>query len=106
VLWSVAESEVSLAPGPTPSGVSLEAGARPRVVVFSELYWPEDTSTGFFVTGIAEGLAEERDVLVVCAQPTYRKRGLRAPRRERRRGVEIVRVTSTTFRHDRVVAAS
>lgn len=70
-------------------------------MVFSELYWPEDTSTGFFVTGIAEGLAEEREVLVFCTQPTYGRRGLRAPRRERHGNVEIRRVTSTTFAHDR-----
>jgi colanic acid biosynthesis glycosyl transferase WcaI len=74
---------------------------RPRVVVFSELYWPEDTSTGFFVTGIAEGLAEEHEVLVFCAQPTYGQRGLRCPPLERHHNVEIRRVTSTTFAHDR-----
>jgi glycosyltransferase involved in cell wall biosynthesis len=67
------------------------------VVVFSELYWPEDTSTGFFLTGIAEGLAADRDVLVLCAQPTYRMRGRHAPRRETRHGVAIRRVASTTF---------
>ncbi len=70
-------------------------------MVFSELYWPEDTSTGFFVTGIAEGLAQEREVLVFCAQPTYGRRGLRAPRQERHRDVDVHRVTSTTFTHHR-----
>jgi colanic acid biosynthesis glycosyl transferase WcaI len=79
------------------TAISPEADLRPRVVVFSELYWPEDTSTGFFVTGIAEGLAEEREVLVFCAQPTYGRRGLRSPPRERHQNVEIHRVTSTTF---------
>ncbi len=79
----------------------MRPNGHPRVVVFSELYWPEDTSTGFFLTGIAEGLAEEHDVLVFCAQPTYAKRGLRAARRERRAGVDIVRVASTTFGHER-----
>ena len=89
------------APGSTPGGVPREPGSRARVVVFSELYWPEDTSTGFFLTGIAEGLAAEREVLVLCAQPTYRQRGLRAPRRESRHGVEILRVSSTTFPRER-----
>jgi glycosyltransferase involved in cell wall biosynthesis len=65
------------------------------------LYWPEETSTGYFVTGIAEGLAEEREVLVFCAQPTYGRRGLRCPTRERYRNVDIRRITSTTFAHDR-----
>lgn len=30
-----------------------------KVWVVSELYYPEDTSTGYFLTGIAEGLAAE-----------------------------------------------
>ena len=29
-----------------------------RIWVVSELYYPELTSTGYFLTGIAEGLAE------------------------------------------------
>jgi colanic acid biosynthesis glycosyl transferase WcaI len=75
----------------------------PRVVVFSELYWPEDTSTGFFMTGIAEGLAAEHEVLAVCAQPTYSKRGARVPRAETHNGVHIERVASTTFGHQRAL---
>jgi glycosyltransferase involved in cell wall biosynthesis len=74
-----------------------------RVVVVSELYWPEDTSTGFFVTGIAEGLAEGHEVVALCARPTYSRRGARVPERELRRGVRIERVRSTTFSHQRAL---
>ena len=65
-----------------------------RVVVLTELYSPEETSSGFFVTGIAEGLAgtEEFEVVAICAQPTYSKRGVRAPSSEHLRGVDVRRV--------------
>lgn len=63
----------------------------------SELYFPEETSTGYYLTRIAEGLADEFDVRVICGQPTYSARGRRAPRRERHRNVEIYRSSGTTL---------
>ena len=62
--------------------------------IISELYYPEDTSTGYFVTGIAEGLAaaEDFEVLVLCSQPSYSKKGLTAPKREHRNGVTVRRL--------------
>ncbi len=75
-------------------------GAGPRVWVASELYYPEDTSTGYFLTGIAEGLATEYEVSVLAAQPTYAARGRRSPARERVGGVEVRRCWSTTFPKD------
>ncbi len=69
-----------------------------RVWVASELFHPERTSTGEVMTAIALGIAEQLDVGVVCAQPTYSARGTRAERRELLDGrVEIFRVRSTTF---------
>ena len=41
----------------------------------SELYAPEHVSTGHFVTGIAEGVADTRKVGVICSQPTYAAEG-------------------------------
>lgn len=70
--------------------------------VASELYHPELTSTGFFVTGIAEKLAERRRVEVLCGQPTYSMRGTRHPGNEVRNGVRIWRALSTTFDKDRL----
>lgn len=46
-----------------------------RLWVVSELYYPEQTSTGYFMTELAEGLAASRDVRVICSQPTYTARG-------------------------------
>ncbi len=72
----------------------MVSDARVRIWVVSELYYPEETSTGRFVTGIAESLASSYDVRVLCSQPTYAGRGTLAPKREVRRGVSIERVSS------------
>ena len=63
------------------------------MLIITELYYPEDTSTGYFLTGIAEGLASAgMPVRVLCAQPSYRLKGVEAPEREVRAGVNIRRV--------------
>ena len=73
------------------------ASNKMRVWVVSELYYPELTSTGYFLTGIAEGLAEEYDVSVLCGQPSYWARGVRAPFREMRNRVNVQRCRATTL---------
>lgn len=70
---------------------------RGRIWIVSELYYPEETSTGYLVTKIAEGLAETHEVHAICAQPTYAVRGLRAPVEETHNDVRIHRCPSTTF---------
>lgn len=77
---------------------------RSSVWVLSELYHPEVTSTGHYMTMIAEWLASEgHDVRVLCGQPTYAARGTRAPRREQRAGVDIYRCRGTTFDKNRLL---
>jgi colanic acid biosynthesis glycosyl transferase WcaI len=68
-----------------------------RVWIVSELFYPEETSTGYLLTKIAEGLAAEFEVLVLCGQPGYSGRGMRAPKRESYRGMTIYRSWSTTL---------
>ncbi len=63
----------------------------------SEVFWPEETSTGYFMTGIAEHLSDAFEVSVICGQPKYDRRGERPPSRERHRGVEIHRAAATTL---------
>jgi colanic acid biosynthesis glycosyl transferase WcaI len=73
---------------------------RGAIWIVTELYYPEQTSTGRFLTGIAEGLARTFDVKVICSQPTYSARGVKAPKREVHNGVEIMRCRSTTLNKD------
>ncbi len=68
-----------------------------RIWLVSELYYPEETSTGYYITRIAEGLAGEFEVHALCGQPTYSARGLRAPRTESHNGVAIERCIGTTL---------
>jgi len=71
--------------------------AKPRLWVVSELYYPEVTSTGYYLTQIAEGMTDTFDVKALCGQPNYSARGTRAPKREVRSGVEIFRAAGTTL---------
>jgi glycosyltransferase involved in cell wall biosynthesis len=71
-----------------------------RVWVVSELYYPEETSTGYYVTKIAEGLSRDFPTHALCAQPTYSARGISAPGREVYNGVVIRRCRATTLNKD------
>ncbi len=68
----------------------------------SELYYPEETSTGYFVTRIAEGLAKYRTVVAVGSKPTYSERALDVAWQETRNGVDIRRIRSTRFDKDSI----
>lgn len=83
--------------------MGVRSNSRPSVWLLSELYHPEETSTGHVMTRIAEGLGEQQPVGVICAQPTYSARGVSAPTRENRGGTKIRRVRST--RLDKNVSA-
>jgi colanic acid biosynthesis glycosyl transferase WcaI len=74
--------------------------ARPRLIVVSELYYPEETSTGYFVTRLAERATAEYEVHAISAQPTYAARGDRAPASEVRNGVRVERRSTTRFDKD------
>lgn len=65
--------------------------------VITELYYPEETSTGYYLTKIAEGLADDFNVRVLCGQPNYSGRGIRALKREVHKKVEIFRAFGTTL---------
>lgn len=82
----------------------IDALNRPILWVITELYYPEETSTGYYMTRIAEGLTDLFHVKVICGQPNYSKRGTRAPRREVVNGVEITRVSSSTLNKNSIPA--
>jgi glycosyltransferase involved in cell wall biosynthesis len=74
-----------------------DAAGRPTLWVVSELYYPEETSTGYYMTRTAEGLTDSFTVKALCGQPNYSSRGTRAPKHELRRNVEIFRAAGTTL---------
>lgn len=65
--------------------------------VLTEVYYPEEISTGYYLTSIAEGIAVGRTVKVITGQPKHMSRGQRAPKHEIRNGVEIFRSWGTTL---------
>jgi glycosyltransferase involved in cell wall biosynthesis len=71
-----------------------------KVWIVSELYYPEETSTGYIVTKIAEGLSPHYQPHALCSQPTYSARGISAPVREVYNGVVIRRCRATTLNKD------
>lgn len=77
--------------------MSEEIIDRKRLWVISELYYPEETSTGYYLTRIAEGLTNKFEVKAISGQPNYSARGTRAPKHEERNRVEIFRVAGTTL---------
>ncbi|MEP6850439.1 MAG: glycosyltransferase family 4 protein [Acidobacteriota bacterium] len=72
-----------------------DSTAKQRLWVVTEVYYPEQISTGYYLTSIAEGLAPHLDVKVLAGQPNYGSRGLTAPKHEHRKDVEIFRAPST-----------
>jgi glycosyltransferase involved in cell wall biosynthesis len=74
-----------------------------RIWVVSEVYYPEETGTGYFMTKIAEGLASAYAVKVLCGQASYSSRGIRSPRKEQHNGVDIMRCHTTSFNKDRLI---
>ena len=67
---------------------------RPRLLLLNQYYWPGVEATAHLLSELCEGLAEDFDVTVV----TGRVRGRpELPAAERRNGVEIVRVSSTSY---------
>ena len=65
--------------------------------ILTEVYYPEEISTGYYLTSIAEGLAAQRTVKVITGQPKHMARGQKAPRYENLNGVEIFRAWGTTL---------
>lgn len=68
-----------------------------RLWVVSELYFPEETSTGYYMTRIAEGLADNFETHAVSGYPNYLYKGSKVPRFEVRNRVSIHRLFSTRF---------
>ena len=79
---------------------TTRAAQKKRLWIITELYHPENNQTGYYLTGIGEGLTRDFDVKVICSQPNYASKGTVAPKHEWHNGVEIFRVRGTTLDKD------
>ena len=75
-----------------------EAGARPRVLVLNQYYWPGVEATAHLLAELCEALADEFDVTVVTGMVA----GADEAGRTEKDGVHIVRVGSTAYDRSRL----
>ena len=94
-----------------------DLGSKPRAVtpstfwVVSELYYPQETATGYLLTQLAEGLAKGRapgcgaqeEIGVICAMPQHLPQGSELPADEDRAGVHIHRCRATDLNKDNLL---
>jgi glycosyltransferase involved in cell wall biosynthesis len=73
------------------------------ILVVSELYYPEETSTGYILTKIAEGLAETFPVQVITGPPDY-SGSKAAAKSEVRNRVRIERVSTINLNKNRIAS--
>lgn len=79
------------------NGRNFDNQGKRRLWVVTELYYPEETSTGYYLTKIAEGLTGDFEVKALCGQPNYSARGRKSPKKEIHKNVEIFRAWGTTL---------
>jgi colanic acid biosynthesis glycosyl transferase WcaI len=77
-----------------------------RLWVISEIYYPEEIGTGYYLTGLAEGLSSTFSVNVLCGYPTYDLRGSILPSQEVRNGVHVERCQGTKFNKNKLILRS
>ncbi len=76
-----------------------ENGARPRILVLNQYYWPGVEATAHLLTELCEALAEDYEVEVVTGVLHGHEH---EPRRLERHGVRIARVASTSYERSRL----
>jgi len=79
----------------------MSSRRKPRLLVLNQYYWPGVEATAQLLTELCEALAEDLDVKVVTGQLHGQEE---QPHRSVRNGVEIVRVTSTSFERSKLFA--
>lgn len=78
----------------------LSNSARPtrsRVFLFSEMYYPEETSTGYLLTHLMESLSKHWDISVITGPATNHLQPVNHPARETVNNVSIIRNMGSTF---------
>jgi len=74
-----------------------------KLLIVSEVYFPDEQGTAYYITGLAEGLAEYFRVTVFCGYPTVTARGIHVESKEELNGVLIERCYGTTFNKDNLL---
>jgi len=76
----------------------INLNSQQRIIVLSQLFYPESIGTGLVLTELSEALVRlGYDVEAVCGPPTHMNRKIKISRRLQHLGVYIQRVRSTRF---------
>jgi glycosyltransferase involved in cell wall biosynthesis len=76
-----------------------DPGARPRLLVLNQYYWPGLEATAYLLSELCAALADEYEIKVVTGRLAHPPAG---PGRAVHEGVEVVRVRSTAFDRSRL----
>lgn len=74
-----------------------------KLWVVSELFFPEETSTAYIMTKIAETLTREKKVHVICGDSSYQNSNLKTEARADHYQFEVTRVKSLSLNKDRLL---
>jgi len=68
-----------------------------KIWIISEVYYPDEAGTAYYMTRIAEHFSKTYQVGVISGMPKYNARGIPVPRSESLNGVEIKRCLDSTL---------
>ncbi len=74
-----------------------------RIWIVTEIFYPNETSTGYYLSKIAEYLASCFEVKVLTVRKPQNHNGNLSPAKELWRGVEIIRCPGTNFDKNRLI---
>lgn len=68
-----------------------------KILLLSQVFWPDTASTAQHLTDLADRLAEDHEVRVLSSRYNYENTRIRYPKYEERKSVKITRLNHTSF---------
>lgn len=87
----------------SPHNNSGDLPKQKNIWFLSEIYYPEETSTGYILTHICEGLAREYNIQIIAGPPSNNFQKKDFPSREVHNSVYIFRCGGSSFNKDSLV---
>jgi glycosyltransferase involved in cell wall biosynthesis len=76
-----------------------------KLWIVSELFYPDETATGFYLTGIAKHIAQYQDVNIICGSDAYEKKSnLIANENELAENIYIYRIKALSLDKNRLLS--
>lgn len=71
--------------------------------IITQLFFPDETSTGYVMTKIAETLTSEGQVNVICASPDYQSKNLNSREKLNER-INVIRIKTPAFNKNKLLS--